>query len=960
MSGARLLVADDGAGLTSRELARLMAEQGVPPTFVLWLGSSIHQIPEACRALVEISESGTQVGLRRLDAVPGADEVRGVPDLVDVVYAERVARALSGLEDAACADFESGLPDSAGLLECLGLSDQDEEEGQLAAAVGHRWLASGTDLAAPVGIGSAGVVSLDLREQGPHALVGGTSGSGKSELLRTWVAALAASHSPLRLNVLLIDFKGGTAFQDCVRLPHVVGLVTDLGEQPLERVRRSLLAELKRREGELARSGYKEFVDLQHERPADAPPALLVVFDEFEQLRADQPAFVNDVIVPIARLGRGLGVHLVLGTQRPQGAVPETIRANANVRVALRMLTEAESQDVVDAPDAAHIPPSQRGRAYVRLSHQSLVPMQAAFTGERSGAPSQPSVDSFPPCPKPSSSSEGEGRGGAERRQHTDFERLTDAICAAARQLGIGPPRRPWLPPLPEVMTLPRPAVPTKPASWGGDAVGGRTPAAQIGLVDGPDRQAQWPFTYRPTLDGNLVAYGGAGSGKSTLLRTLAYALAQTFSPSDLWLYGMDFSTGALRSLATLPHTGGVAAADEPERVAQLLGQLTAEASDRRRLRSGRDQGSKPVPSVVLLLDEMDSFRSAFERADGGRYLELLEALIREGRAVSIYCALTTSARRDLTGPLAASIGRRLLLRPGRADLEALGLRAEAGAAPWPPGRGLLDGRLEVQVAVLADGSPDAEAEAVAELSERLAQQPRRPSMELATAVTVTPDEVAVAALPGPSGPMRAVVGLGGDLAAPVEIDLLAHGHLVVAGPRASGRTTALVALAASLSLSSGSQRLVLMAAGRRTKLEAEAPWWRLAVGVDACHALTASLGAELGAEAEASPATAVIIDDGELLLEGFGDACLLALARLGRDLPVRVVAAVEARALRRYSEWLGELRESRQALLLNPDVACDGEPFGVGAMPRPLRPWPSGRAYLVRRGQATLVQIAH
>jgi S-DNA-T family DNA segregation ATPase FtsK/SpoIIIE len=461
-------------------------------------------------------------------------------------------------------------------------------------------------------------------------------------------------------------------------------------------------------------------------------------------------------------------------------------------------------------------------------------------------------------------------------------------------------------------------------------------------------------------VDGHLLTYGGAGSGKSTLLRTLACALARTHSPSDLWLYGMDFSAGALRSIAALPHTGGVASADDPERVAQLLRRLSTEAAERRRLIGGRQVESHATPAVVLLVDELDCFRSAFDRVDGGRYVELLEALVREGRAARIYCVLTTTSRRDLTGPLAASIGRKLVLRPGREDQESLALPAEVRAAHWPPGRGVLDGRLEVQVAVLADGSTQAETDAVQELAGHLADQHPGPARRPVPLVTVTPDEVALAALPSPSGPMRAMVGLGGDLVAPVEVDLVTHGHLIVSGPRASGRTSALVALSASLGQRATSQRLVLMAPGRRSKLEAEAPWWRMALGVDACNALAASLAAELASEGEAAPPTAVIIDNAELLMEGSGDAAQRSLARVGRDVPVRAVVALEVRALRRYSEWVGELRESRHALLLNPDVTSDGEPFGVGPMPRPLRPWPPGRGYLIRRGQATLVQIAH
>lgn len=930
LEGALLVLVHEDGPAERAAFSKVLESAGASRVFVIWVGSEPDLLPDACDAVAEVSSSGTELRFRLMDSEA---DVTGIPDLVDVDYAERVARSLSGIEALGAHAARNALPGSVGLIECLEM----RQGLDLAEAVRQRWSAPPGDLSSPVGVAADGVLSVDLREQGPHALVGGTSGSGKSEFLRAWVTALAAAHSPRRLNFLLVDFKGGTAFQDCARLPHVVGVVTDLSDHLLGRIQQSLLAELKRREAEMTRFAQKEFVEFERQRPDDAPPVLVVVFDEFEQLLAEHPGFVTEVIVPIARLGRGLGVHLVLGTQKPQGSVPEAIRSNTNIRVALRMLSEPHSRDVIDSPGAAHIPPGARGRAYLRLSHQSLVSFQVAYSGARSRAePDEPTVSDLRAGDGPALPTVHAGDGVGP----SDFERLAAAMMSVNSSLGLAGPRRPWLPPLPEILPLATMHVPGGPPSNG--------PQAVLGLVDEPRGQAQWALTHSLFSDGHLLVYGLARSGKSTLLRTFACSLTSTSSPSQLWLYGLDFSGGALRGLEALPHVGGVASAADPERVAQLLRTLMCEAASRHR------NGRPGQPSIALLVDEYATFRSVFERVDGGRYVDLLEALVRDGRALGIYCVLTSSQRRDLSGLLSAAIPRRLLLRPDRQEAEALGLAADCRpASVLPPGRGFLDGRMEVQLAVLADGTPDAEAEAVRALGERLTAAA---TGDRAPGIAVLPDAVRSADLPAPGAALRAVIGLGGDTAAPVEVDLLAHGHLALCGPRGSGRTSALAAVAASVGRAGHAQRLVLLSPRQRSELSTAARWFRVALGVDQCAELAAALTTEPALAAEP---LVVLVDDAELLMEGAADGALRALTRLGRDLPLRVAAAVEIRAMRRYSEWMTELRESRHAVVLNPDVSADGELFGAGPLPRPLRPWPPGRGFLIRAGQVVPVQVA-
>ncbi len=213
------------------------------------------------------------------------------------------------------------------------------------------------NLRAIVGQSSQGTFSVDIRSDGPHALVGGTTGAGKSELLQAWILGMAAAHSPQRVTFLLVDYKGGSAFRDCVKLPHTVGLVTDLSPHLVRRALASLAAELHYREHLLARHKAKDLVELERRGEVDAPPSLIIVVDEFAALVQEVPEFV-DGVVNVAQRGRSLGLHLILATQRPAGVIKDNLRANTNLRMALRMADENDSDDVLGSKEAAFFDPA--------------------------------------------------------------------------------------------------------------------------------------------------------------------------------------------------------------------------------------------------------------------------------------------------------------------------------------------------------------------------------------------------------------------------------------------------------------------------------------------------------------------------------------------------------------------------------------------------------------------------
>jgi S-DNA-T family DNA segregation ATPase FtsK/SpoIIIE len=241
----------------------------------------------------------------------------------------------------------------------LGLDRPD------AASIAARWQASGGTTRAVIGACYDGPFGVDLAKDGPHGLVAGTTGSGKSELLQTLIASLACASRPDEMTFVLVDYKGGSAFKDCVHLPHVTGLVTDLDAHLTQRALASLPAELTRRERVLAAAGAKD-IEQYAERGSLQPryrplPRLVIVIDEFASLVRDLPDFVTG-LVGIAQRGRSLGIHLILATQRPSGVVSADIRANTNLRIALRVTDAAESADVIEVPDAAQISRATPGR----------------------------------------------------------------------------------------------------------------------------------------------------------------------------------------------------------------------------------------------------------------------------------------------------------------------------------------------------------------------------------------------------------------------------------------------------------------------------------------------------------------------------------------------------------------------------------------------------------------------
>ena len=806
-------------------------------------------------------------------------------------------------------------------------------------------------LRVPVGMQSGAPFVLDLRQDGPHALVAGTTGAGKSEFLQALIVGLATMHGPERVTFLLVDYKGGAAFKECVALPHTVGMVTDLDRNEVRRALISLNAELHRRELLLQRADAKDLIEMERKGHPDTPPSLLIVVDEFAALAKEIPEFV-DGVVDVALRGRSLGLHLVLATQRPAGVITGQIRANTNLRVALRMAADDESSDVVGSPVAAAIERRLPGRAVARTGPQELVSFQSAYVGGHTMANVQAAMARVRLFGFDHDTAVVEERRVVVPTDHpSDLQRLVSNHGRAFGLSGARAPRRPWLPPLAanyELGLLPRP----------NDDL-----SIVLGVRDEPARQLQALASFHPDTDGGLLILGTGGSGKTVALRSIAISagLAAEASGHPVEVHAVDFAGRGLDVLETLPHVGSVIGGDDTERVTRLLRTLR-ERIDQRAVdfaavraaslpeyrRSAPDGAS--TSRIIVLLDSYPGFQAMHERIEAGRWLDLFTRLVADGRQVGVHFVLTADRRTSVPMALVSSLPKRLVLRLS-SDEEYSNAGEPTGilSAKSPPGRAIVDGQ-EIQIAVLG-GSANGERQAlaVAQLADRL----RNGGMVAAPVTGVLPDELRRESLGTASTPDDLLFALGDTDLAPRALPL-ARGPVLVTGPPRSGKTTALATIAQAATAA----RLPTFHVHVRPTPLGHAPFWgKVARGAEEGAQL---LGRVADAVPQLGKRVVMVVDDIGELADSEADTALLELLRLSREHPVTIVAAVDNTVARRqYSGVIPEMRKDGMALLLQPDTDNDGDVAGV-VLPRRTRgSWPEGRGYLAIRGTAELVQVA-
>ncbi|MFI0538627.1 type VII secretion protein EccCa [Streptomyces sp. WSLK1-3] len=930
----------------------------------------------------------------------------GRPDAVGRSGAEALARLLAPYRMSLSADAAEPLSSDVQLTALLGIPDLYRHDP---AALWRRSTGAAR-LRVPVAVGADGrPVELDIKESaqggmGPHGMLIGATGSGKSELLRTLVLGLALTNSSETLNFVLVDFKGGATFLGLDGLPHTSAVITNLADEValVERMQDALHGELIRRQELLRAAGnYSSALEYEKARAAGTPleplPSLFVVVDEFSELLAAHREFM-DLFVMIGRLGRSLGVHLLLASQRLDEGRMHALESHLSYRIGLRTFSAMESRGVLGVPDAYQLP-SQPGAGFLKSGVEALTRFRAAYVSgpyrQRRGGVAQSRVASqivpwtagwvVPRAVAPAAP------------VVTPDEESTDTLLSVAldRLRDSGPPAHEvWLPPLGAPSTLDEllPGIAEDPergltaAAWPG---AGRL-RVPVGLVDKPFEQRRDPLVVDLSGAGGHVAVaGGSQSGKSTVVRTLMAALALTHTPREVQFYCLDFGGGSLAALAGLPHVAGVASRLDSERISRTVAEVTTLLADRERFfldngidsmaayRRRRAQGEfadQPHGDVFVVVDGWSTVRQ-----DHDTHVATFNQIAARGLNYGVHLVVTTARWVELSAQIRDQAATRLELRLGDTMDSVVDIR-KAASVPRTGGRGLTsDGKLHFLAALpRIDGSQGTDdlAEGVADLVERITGAWSGPG---APAVRMLPHRLPLSALPEPEldGGLRIALGLDEEQLAPVWHDFSRTPHLVAVGDTESGKTNLLRLVARAVtSRYTAAEARVLVVDYRRELVDAVPPEYQLghAVSVDSLRELVAGSARALKTRAPGpditparmrradwwkGPRLFVLVDDYDMI--GGGNAFdhpfapLFDHLALGHEVGLHVVAVRSATGAGRglNDQLLRRLDEVNTPGLLLSCPPSEGYVFG-SVKPRNL---PPGRALRIVRRKATLMQ---
>jgi DNA segregation ATPase FtsK/SpoIIIE, S-DNA-T family len=956
----RLMVPD------ARWVQGLLGQLGEDRTFHVIVaaspGSERLRIPGA--VLLDLTGAPAPAGQRTLLLRVTADRLTredgtelGVPDAVTRPAAEALARQLAPLRPASAGRAGAPARATATLAGLLGIADPRRPDP---AALPRRRSARDL-LRVPIGtLPDGSPVELDIKESaqggmGPHGLIVGATGSGKSELLRTLVLGLALTHDPGDLNFVLVDFKGGATFLGMEALPHVSAVITNLADElPLvDRMHDALSGELVRRQEVLRSAGH---ASLREHRAAGRPlPALFLVLDEFSELLAAKPEFA-ELFAAIGRVGRSLGVHLLLASQRLEEGKLRGLDTQLSYRIGLRTFSALESRTVLGVPDAYELP-AEPGNGYLKADG-TLTRFRAAYVSGPVAAP-EPAAPAARPvmmefraayAAPPSVPDETE----PQPRETDSFLRTAVARLAANGQ-GTPAARQIWLPPLaepPSLDQLPR-------------AEGLR---AAIGVVDKPFEQRRDPlWADLSGAGGHAAVVGAPQTGKSVLLRTLVSALALGHTPEQARFYILDFGGGTLASLDGLPHVGGTATRLDANRVWRTVAEVRAMLAERERVEAaGRAH-------VFLVVDGWLTLQQEFEDLE-----PVITALAARGLGYGVHLIASAGKWSQFRPAIRDLFGTRLELRLGD-PYESEAGRAAAGRVPaGRPGRGLTPDGLHFLGAVprtdgvcSADGLPAAAAALVTEVAASW-------TGPVAPAVRLLPDSLPVAALPAATAG-SVPFGIDEDALAPVRADFTADSHFMIFGDTECGKSNLLCVLCAGLmSACTPEQARLVFVDYRRSLLELTGSEHSIGYATssvaaaqllgDVREALAGRLPppdlplAQLRSRSWWSGADLyVVVDDYDLVASGPGGGplgLLLELLPQAGDIGFHLVLARSAGGAGRamFDPVIQRLREMGTPGMImsgNPD---EGVLFG-GVRPAPL---PPGRGMLVRRRAGnSLVQVA-
>lgn len=930
----------------------------------------------------------------------------GRPDVLNAAQAESLARQLAPFRVGSAEEGEP-LLSNLDFTDLMGIGDAGTVD------VSRTWRPRTLHerLRVPIGVGENGEpVMLDLKEasqegMGPHGLCVGATGSGKSEVLRTLVLGLAVTHSSETLNFILADFKGGATFAGMADMPHTAAVITNLADDLtlVDRMRDSIMGETQRRQELLRSAGnYANLHDYEKARAAGAAlepmASLVIVLDEFSELLTAKPDFI-DMFIQIGRIGRSLGVHLLLASQRLEEGKLRGLDTYLSYRIGLRTFSAAESRTAIGVPDAYHLP-SIPGSGYLRYDTDTMVRFKAAyvsgpyhgegpsrvhrstqlrpalFSAEHVALPPQPVIEE----PEPDN-----------RVDDALADTVLDVLVG--RMINQGPPaHQVWLPPLEEAPSLeqllPQLAVSPERGLTAPDYTALGRLNVPVGLVDKPFEQRR-DVLYRDFAGGagHGLFVGGPQSGKSTLLRTLISSFALTHTPSEVQFYCLDFGGGGLISMEELAHVGGVANRLDAEKVRRTVSEVEGILNAReeyfrannvdsiqtyRQRRNSGQLPDQPWGDVFLVIDGWATFKTDYE---------MLEATVTEiatrGLGFGVHVILTASRYTEVRPALKDMLQNRIELRLGDPTESEVDRKVAQNVPATVPGRGLTQDKLHFMSALpRVDGSSETDdlSEATSILIRGINDNWQG---QHAPAVRLLPTMMPADRLPkGFEHPERGLaIGIDESSLSPVFVDFETDPLFIVFGESESGKSAMLRLLVKQITERyTPDQAKIVMGDYRRAHLEG-VPDSHLSRYCASAPALTETLEGLAGSMHRRmpgpdvtpeqlrnrswynSPDAFVIVDDYDLVATGVNPlAPLLEYLPFARDVGLRVIIARSSGGASRslYEPVMQRMRElGAQGLVLSGDRA-EGALLGNITATQ----LPPGRGYFhTRRRGGQLIQ---
>lgn len=619
----------DEYGFKSHPISKFTNKaQSLGVTFVFF-GKSRKDIPLGCAYIVDIKDNERATLVNTEDGKMSVDfeyptlrneQAQNIVKIMAPVYTEEIS-------------LESTLTKSISMFELLNILAVDDLD------LKARWEKSQVfkSMAAPMGVSKTGVVNLDLHDKahGPHGLVAGTTGSGKSEILQTYILAMATLYHPYEVGFVIIDFKGGGMVNQFKELPHLLGAITNIDGKEINRSLKSIKAELQKRQRLFAEADVnhidKYIKKFRAKEVAEPLPHLIIIVDEFAELKAEQPEFMKELI-SAARIGRSLGVHLILATQKPSGQVNEQIWSNSRFKLCLKVQSQEDSNEVLKSPLAAEI--KEPGRAYLQVGNNEIFELfQSAYSGVSEKADENNvkefTIYSISETGKRTPVYEQKKKKGEEgsATQLDAIVRYVDKYCADN-----------------QIRKLPDICLPSL-SDHIDFEIGKKNPKdsgsiiVDLGIYDDPDNQYQGEYSL-DIASQNLMIIGSAQSGKTNVLQNIIRSIASKYTPDEVSIYILDFASMVLKNYEKLHHVGGVVCSSDDEKLKNLFKLLYSEIETRKEklisvgvssFAAYKEAGKKDIPQIILMIDNLTALKELYFQDDD----ELLN-LCREGLTVGI------------------------------------------------------------------------------------------------------------------------------------------------------------------------------------------------------------------------------------------------------------------------------------------------------------------------------------